>query len=38
MHYEMGRYWVKAVMEEGGKNVKSNHVEHPIDNSDFPPI
>ena len=25
-------------MEEGGKSVESNHVEHPIDNSDSPPI
>ena len=25
-------------MEEGGKSAKSNHMEHPIDNSDSPPI
>ena len=25
-------------MEEGGKSVKNNHVEHPIDDSDSPPI
>ena len=25
-------------MEEGGKSTESNHVEHPIDNSDSPPI
>ena len=25
-------------MEEGGESVKSNHMEHPIDNSDSPPI
>ena len=25
-------------MEEGGESVESNHVEHPIDNSDSPPI
>ena len=25
-------------MEEGGESTESNHVEHPIDNSDSPPI
>ena len=25
-------------MEEGGESVESNHIEHPIDNSDSPPI
>ena len=25
-------------MEEGGKSAKSNHVEHPIDDSNSPPI
>ena len=25
-------------MEEGGESIKSNHMEHPMDNSDFPPI
>ena len=25
-------------MEEGGKSAESNHVEHPIDDSDSPPI
>ena len=25
-------------MEEGGESVKNNHMEHPIDNSDSPPI
>ena len=25
-------------MEEGGKSAKSNHMEHPMDNSDSPPI
>ena len=35
MHCEMGRYQVKAVMEEGGKSTESNHIKHPIDDSDF---
>ena len=26
------------VMEEGGKSAESNHMEHPMDDSDFPPI
>ena len=38
MHYEMGRYQVKTAMEEGGESAKSNHIKHPIDNSDSPPI
>ena len=25
-------------MEEGGESTESNHVEHPIDDSDSPPI
>ena len=25
-------------MEEGGKSAESNHVKHPIDNSNSPPI
>ena len=25
-------------MEEGGKSAESNHVEHPMDDSDSPPI
>ena len=25
-------------MEEGGESAESNHIEHPIDNSDSPPI
>ena len=25
-------------MEEGGESAESNHVEHPIDDSDSPPI
>ena len=25
-------------MEEGGESAESNHVEHPMDNSDSPPI
>ena len=25
-------------MEEGGESAKSNHVKHPIDDSDSPPI
>ena len=25
-------------MEEGGESTESNHIEHPIDNSDSPPI
>ena len=38
IHREMGRYQVKAVMEEGSKSAESNHMEHPIDDSDSPPI
>ena len=38
MHREMGRYRVEAAMEEGGESAESNHVEHPIDDSDSPPI
>ena len=38
IYYKMGRYWVKVAIEEGGKSTKSNHIEHPIDDSDFPPI
>ena len=34
----MGRYWVEAAMEEGGESAESNHIEHPIDNSNSPPI
>ena len=34
----MDRYRVKVAMEEGGKSAKSNHIKHPIDNSDSPPI
>ena len=29
---------MEVAMEEGGESVKSNHVEHPIDDSDSPPI
>ena len=29
---------MEAAIEEGGKSAKSNHVEHPIDDSDSPPI
>ena len=29
---------MEAAIEEGGKSVKSNHMEHPIDNSNSPPI
>jgi hypothetical protein len=29
---------VEAVIEEGGESVESNYVEHPIDDSDSPPI
>ena len=25
-------------MEEGGESAESNHMEHPMDDSDFPPI
>ena len=38
MHRKMGRYWVEAAIEEGGESTESNHVEHPMDNSDSPPI
>ena len=38
MYCEMGRYRVKAAMEEGGKSIESNHIEYPIDDSDSPPI
>ena len=38
MHRKMGKYQVKAAMEEGGESVESNYIEHPIDNSDSPPI
>ena len=26
------------MIEEGGKSAESNHMEHPMDNSDSPPI
>ena len=29
---------MEAAMEEGGENAKSNHMEHPMDDSDSPPI
>ena len=38
MYYKMGRYQVKAAMEEGGESTENNHVEHPMDDSNSPPI
>ena len=29
---------MEAAMEEGGESAESNHMEHPMDDSDFPPI
>ena len=29
---------MKVVIEEGGESAKSNHVEHPMDDRDSPPI
>jgi len=38
MHRKMGRYRVEATLEEGGEDTESNHVEHPMDDTDSPPI
>ena len=29
---------MEAAIEKGGKSAESNHTEHPMDNSDSPPI
>ena len=38
MHYKIGKYRVKAAIEEGGESVESNYIEYPIDNSNSPLI
>ena len=38
MHRKMGRYQVKATLEEGRESAKSNYIEHPIVEGDSPPI
>ena len=38
MHCKMGRYQVETTLEEGRESAKSNHVEHPMVEGDFPPI
>ena len=38
MYRKIGRYGVETTLEEGRESAKSNYVEHPIGEVDFPPI
>ena len=38
IHYKMGRYRVKMMLEEGRESAKSNYIEHPMVKGDSPPI
>ena len=38
IYYKIGKYRIETAIEEGRKSVKSNYIEHPIGEADFPPI